>query len=99
MDLDVLHHSTVDIHALYSARRMELIALMPAQMEGLIGTTPLTIEDMARLAPRMAELDCLIESIRGRAAADAADAQKALLDLRDAAEPALGRRLELEFKN
>lgn len=67
---DEVHNSTISAFQMYHRLRDSLLSQMPAQMEGSKGVSELTREQMLYLAPKMVELEGLINSIRDRCAKD-----------------------------
>ena len=96
LSLDAVHGSTIDMFELYASRRQALLAMMPADMRGSIGTIALTEDDFRRVGPLVVEVQDIDAAIRDRAEKDAQEAEKALRGLNDALRPVLGYRLELE---
>ena len=102
LSLDALHSSTIDIFGLYATHRLELTDMLPAAMEGMVGSTEINDGLKEIVAPRMVALDDLVQKIRSRSELDAASSQKALIDTNSAIERTLGRKLKvdiLEFTN
>lgn len=96
--LDELHNSTVDVFQTYAARRLSLTSMLPAAMEESVGTTALTESQMLALAPRMAELDGIISTIRLKCDQDERDSKSALTALRDLLHNKIGLTYRLELK-
>ena len=56
---DDVHNGLAESLALYRTKRTALSEVLPAQMNGLVGTVTIEMSEFARLAPRIAELDQL----------------------------------------
>jgi len=89
--LDELHKSTVALFDLYNKRRTSVLERFSAHaMEGNVGTTMLTQEQVNWLAPRAVELNMLVQAMLDRTERDGQEAWDALEKLHAA--------LQLEFK-
>lgn len=60
---DVIHNSAIKIFRTYAAKREALLAMIPAEMNGMIGSTELSQEQMLFIGPRMAEVNQLVVSM------------------------------------
>lgn len=76
--MDELHNSTVALFDLYGAKRTSTMERFGARMEGIIGTTELTREQLDWLAPRATELNSLVEAMLQRTEQDGKEAWAAL---------------------
>jgi hypothetical protein len=82
--LDAVHNGTIEGFRVYSARRFELTSMLPgAVMEGRVGTTFLTDEQVQHLAPRAVELDHLVEQLLSDCERDEAESWAALRRLEE----------------
>lgn len=97
VDLDVLHSSTIGIFELYAARRMALMDMLPASMQGSIGTITMHDAQLAVFAPKAVELDLLASDIKGRVEQDSNESREALVEASVAVTPTLGHPLKLEI--
>lgn len=95
--LDVVHSSTIDIFELYATRRMALTDKLPAEMNGLVGTTQFDAQQFPQFAPRSAELNKLVADIVGRVEQDAEESKQAMLDYNGAIKVTLGHSMVLTF--
>jgi hypothetical protein len=70
MPWDAIHNSLVDVFALYRTKREALTDTFSAEMKGNLGTSTFTKEEILKIAPRAAELNAIIETMRENSAAD-----------------------------
>jgi hypothetical protein len=68
---DDIHNSLLDLFQLYSTRRNSAVEKFGAKMEGAIGVTALSKEEMEWLSPRAFELNQLVETMVQRSTDDA----------------------------
>lgn len=97
ISLDVVHSSTIGIFELYAARRMALLDMLPASMQGSIGTTTMNDAQLAVVAPKAAELDLLVADIKARVEEDSNESREVLVEATAAVAPTLGHVLQLEI--
>ena len=97
LSLDVVHGSTIGIFQLYAARRLALTDMLPASMQGSIGTTTMNSAVFAVFAPRATELDLLASDIKARVDEDCKEAREALIETNVAVGPTLGGPMKLEL--
>jgi hypothetical protein len=76
MPWDAIHNGVIDVFEFYGRRRAELLDRMPATMTGDIGRTTFTAEQLMSIAPRAAELNGIIESLRAQTISDSEEAWK-----------------------
>jgi hypothetical protein len=95
--LDDLHNSTVAIFAAYGVKRSAVTERLGGTMEGPIGTSALTREQVEWLGPRAAELDSLVVAMIDRTEKDAREARAALLALSELFNEKLKLNHRLEF--
>jgi hypothetical protein len=98
ISLDMVHASTIGIFELYKERRLALTDLMPAVMNGMVGTVTMTNAQKAAYDPKAAELDLLVSDIRRRVDLDVAESRAALEQANLAVAATLKHSLKLEFK-
>ena len=72
--LDDVHNGVIDVFEMYRAKRASVMELFSAEMDGNLGTTTFTKEQHDRLAPRVAELNMLIEAMAERTEGDSKEA-------------------------
>ena len=63
MRWDEIHNGMLDVFELYRAKRYKFTDMLSADMTGYVGSSTFTEEEMARAAPRMAELDFIDQPI------------------------------------
>ena len=98
LSLDVLHSSTIGMFELYKERRLAVTDALAASMEGAIGTSELSDEQMAFFGPKFAELDLLVADISTRVDQDAGESREALQETAIAVRQTLGPKFSIEFK-
>lgn len=98
MSQDDIHNNLIPVFELYATRRREATENFGAMMDGNLGTTELTYEQMALFAPREVELEMLAAAMRERANRDAKDALNAMHELHRALNEKLDLRLRLRLK-
>ncbi len=98
MSMDAVHNSSIDAFNSFSASRRQLTAMLPASMEGDVGTTVLSGDDALFVKPKIAELNSLLEQIVGRCDNDEKEALRALLRLGGELSEKLGVNYRLSVK-
>jgi hypothetical protein len=99
VSFDEVHNSTIDIFATYSERRSSLTALLPAEMNGTVGSTELDHRQLALLAPRMFELNALLATMLTRCDQDEREALQILTSLHATLSAKLGMTYKLQPKD
>jgi hypothetical protein len=97
LSLDAVHSSTIGIFELYAARRMALTDMLPASMQGAVGTATMNSAALAVVAPRAAELELLAQDIKTRVFEDFNEAREALLETNSAIGSTLGKPMKMEL--
>ncbi|MGQ0681277.1 hypothetical protein [Bradyrhizobium sp.] len=95
---DDVHNTLLDVFQLYRTDRNALTSTLSAEMNGMLGSTTLTPEEVKRLAPKMAALDTIIDGMVQRTTTDSAEAWSILNRLQDALNREFGLKLRLERK-
>ncbi len=67
---DVIHNSTIELFRTFSNSRISLLAMLPANMDGMVGEIRLSQEQAMYVRPKMVELNSLILSINERCIQD-----------------------------
>lgn len=98
MSLDVIHNNLIDIFETYAGMRNDIQTMMPAEMEGEVGTSKLTEKEWLVVRPRMVMMNKLLTDTRGRAKTDYDDSRKAVDDLLKTINEKLGLELKVEVK-
>ena len=93
--MDEIHNTTIDLFHTFKERRFALTSQLPAKMEGMVGETKLTEEQMLFLRPMMVEVNDLITSMRQRCELDARDAWNVLTRLHSGLKDEVGLALEI----
>ena len=96
--LDDVHNVIIEAFEIYRKDRGSLTDTLHADMDGDLGSTEFTAEDIKRLGPRMVALDNLVGSILGRTKHDSADAMSLLMKLQEALNKEYDMKLRLEKK-
>jgi hypothetical protein len=94
--LDETHNDTIELFGTYARLRVELTSRLSAEMNGMVGTTTLTQQEMMLLAPKMAELNELIVGLRQRCTKDAEASGKATANLNKALNKHVALNLRFE---
>jgi hypothetical protein len=71
---DDVHNSVIDLFETYRSMRVETMSSMSAIMKGNLGTTTSTKEEHDKLAPKVAQLNMLLASMKERTDGDAKEA-------------------------
>jgi hypothetical protein len=95
---DDIHNTALDMFELYQIRRQALTDTLSAEMQGSLGSTTLTRDELARLAPKMAELNMLIDGMKQRVKQDSDEAWKLLANLQSSLNREFILNLRLERK-
>ncbi len=98
LSMDGVHNSTIALFQTFAECRHSLTSLLPAEMEGIVGTTEITQEQMQFLRPKMAEVNDLIISMRQRCELDTRDAWSVLTRLQAVLKDKVGLKIEIERK-
>lgn len=98
LSTDVIHTATIELFEFYAQRRMALTDMLPASMDGTVGSFALTPETFAIVAPRAVELNLLIKDIENSIDDDAANAFKALTEFNTAITETIGQEIALNVK-
>ena len=96
--MDEIHNSTIELFHTFKEQRFALTSQLPAKMEGMVGKTKLTEEQMLFLRPMMVEVNDLIISMRQRCELDARDAWNVLTSLHLGLKDEVGLTLEIQRK-
>ena len=75
---DMIHNSTIELFRTYADKRESLLAIMPASMNGMVGSTALSQEQMLFIRPKMVEANHLILSMNQRCLQDAQESGEIL---------------------
>lgn len=89
--LDVIHNSTVELFRTFSSKREALLEILPANMNGMVGSIEIPIEQAMYIRPKMVELNALILDMNDRCNQDAEEAWAVLERL----NPTLNEKLGL----
>ncbi len=101
---DEIHNSLLDAFELYRMKRTALTDTLPATMSEpskgstvfkITGTTELTEAEMRKVAPRMAELNLLVEGMKERTQQDSKQAWELFEKLGNALNKEFGLHLSL----
>jgi hypothetical protein len=98
LSIDVIHTATIEIFEFYAQRRMALTDMMPASMDGTVGSFTLTPEAFAIVAPRAVELNLLINDIENSIDDDAVNAFQALTQFNNAITETIGQEITLDVE-
>lgn len=98
MSLGLIHNSLIDIFETYREYRYEITSLMPAEMDGNVGQTILTNEQIKIVRPKMVAVNQLIADMRIRAKKDCEESRDAVKQFLATANDELGLKLKVEFK-
>jgi len=89
--MDEFHNSTIDVFQLVSGRRLELTSMMAVTgIAGDVGAVDLTLEQLRAFAPRMLELNSMIEALRPACEEDEKAARQVLTRLQQVLRSKLG---------
>jgi hypothetical protein len=94
---DEIYNSLVRAFEKYAQLRDSLLTMMPATMEGNIGTSTFKGEEFKKVAPTIAQLDHLVEQLRSRCEKDYAECGPALLRAKAEMEALCGMTINLEL--
>lgn len=95
---DDIHNSLIEVFQGYRAERTALTSTMSAEMDGALGKSTFTAEEMKRLGPKMFALDTMIDGMFQRAVTDSQEAWALLHRLKDALNKEYDMKLRLEMK-
>lgn len=98
-DIEMVHHALIESLKVYLTVRTELGRKMGAEMDGKIGTSRLSSDDLIRLGPLIADVSGLAQSIAETARDDADDAKDVWKEYRDLLPALIGKTLTIEFRN
>ncbi len=96
-DVEATHHTSILAFQLYLERRTEFGRLTGASMNGNVGTTSLSQNQLNELGPLMADLRGLADSMAAHAGEYATSSVVTLKDYNDALKEIIGKRFELDF--
>jgi hypothetical protein len=95
---DDIHNSFLDLFEEYARRRNAMMEKFGAKMDGAIGTTSLTEEELDWMMPRAHELNGLADMMLKRAEHDAAESRGLLVRLHALFVKEYGLNPKLDFK-
>jgi hypothetical protein len=95
---DDIHNNLLDVFELYRTKREAFTNTLPAMMNGNVGTTELSPSEMMMAAPRMSELDMLIDAITQRTQQDSKEAWELLTRLKNSLNGEFDLQLALNRK-
>lgn len=94
---DGIHNSLVSSLEKYAELRQVFVSVVPADVSGSIGTSCLEYSEYQKIAPLLAQMNYLIEGIRGRVEADYGPCVDATKRMRDAMEEICHISMDLKF--
>jgi len=97
MSLDVIHNSLIDIFETYANMRNDIMRIMPAEMEGNVGSSNFTQKEWKVVRPKMVMMNQLLTDARARAKIDYDDSKSAVDGLLKAINEKLRLELKVEF--
>lgn len=96
-DAERIHMGALGLQKVYAERRATFAARMSAEMEGSVGHSALTKEELASVAPLIAELDSLASAIIKNAKSDADEVHQTMIEFNDAMKTITGQKFVLKF--
>src|SRR5690606_18533838 len=96
--IDEVHNSTIELFRLYARKRGDLLANLPAEMDGLVGKMRLPVDEARKVLPKMVELNQLIIDLRPRCETRAALSERVLFTLQDVLRRKVGITAKLQVK-
>ncbi len=98
MSLDAIHNSLIAIIVKYAGIRNDFQTSMPAEMDGNVGSSYLTKEELQVVRPRMVIMNQIITNARERAKMDYQESRKTSDYVLKSLNDNLGLELKIEFK-
>lgn len=69
-EMEDIHNSLLRAFEKYAEKRDEFTSSTPAEMDGLVGTTEMNREEFSHVAPKISQLNHLVEQLRERCGRD-----------------------------
>ena len=98
VEMDARHNATIAASEAYKEYRLALMATLPSEVSGNVGTVGLTRDQMRVFAPKMVELDDLLRQSSAQSEQQEREAWSVLLRLRDILTAKIGLTITLEQK-
>jgi hypothetical protein len=98
VSLDIVHNSTLELFKTHREMHAEVAALLPGEVNEGVAQSELSPEQARVIAPKIAGLNMLGESMIQRCETDYAEAAKVLADLNRVLSEKLGLKYKIEDK-